>query len=147
VTTPTFPQTYPCPGCKADVPSRATHCPACGMQLRDDREFASPAERMQAACELNAAGIEHYRQRMIRENPQAEPDEIDAMVRTWQMREDEELPKGFTRYKADCCQNCERLIILLAGEWVHRDGKVVHCAGRSTVAEPIEDHEIAEAGR
>ncbi len=144
--TPTFPRTYPCPGCRADVPSRATHCPACGMHLRDDRAFASPAERLRAACDLNAAGMEHYRQRMIRENPAAEQPAIDAMVRAWQLRP-EEVPRGFTAYEADCCKHCDRLIILRTGEWVHRDGKIVHCAGRQTVAEPMGEHYITEAGR
>lgn len=147
MTIPTYPRTYPCPGCKADVPSRATHCPACGMHLRDDREFASPMERMRAVCELNAAGVEHYRQRMIRENPDAKPHEIKAMVRAWQMRDDEEVPKGFTRYKDGCCKHCTRLIFLRTGEWVHCTGQVARCAGRETVAEPIEDHYITEAGR
>ena len=145
----TFPLTYPCPGCKADVPSRATHCPACGMHLRDDRTFATPAEHMQAACELNAAGVEHYRQRMIRENPAAEPDEIKAMVRAWQMRP-EEVPKGFTAYPCGECKHCGHAISLRRTGWTHvfrPGGNGVTCEGGQTVAEPIQEHYISEAGR
>jgi Rv0078B-related antitoxin len=94
VTTPTFPLTYPCPGCKADVPSEATHCPACGMHLRNDRVLATPAERMQAACELREEGVEHYRQRMTRENPEASETEVDAMVWAWLLKDDDP-PPGF----------------------------------------------------
>lgn len=94
MTTPTFPRTYPCPGCKAGVPSEATHCPACGMHLRDDREFTTPMERMQAVCDLMEEGVGHYRQRMRRENPQADEAEIDAMAWAW-LLEDDDPPPGF----------------------------------------------------
>lgn len=59
----------------------------------------------------------------------------------------EDVPKGQTAYKADFCKHCDRLIILRTGEWVHRDGKIVRCAGRETVAEPTREHYIKEAGR
>ena len=102
--------------------------------------------RLRAAMEMRETGVTMYRQRMIRENPDAKPPEIEAMVRAWQLRP-EEVPKGFTAYEADCCKHCTRLIILCTGEWVHRDGKITRCAGRQAVAEPIEEHYITEAGR
>jgi hypothetical protein len=65
----------------------------------------------------------------------------------WALIKPEDVPKGQTACEADFCKNCDRLIILRTGEWVHGDGKVVHCAERETVAEPTREHYITEAGR
>jgi hypothetical protein len=59
----------------------------------------------------------------------------------------EEVPKGFTAYDADCCKYCTRLIIWYGAGWVHRAGKVVHCAGHQTAAEPLQERDMTEAGR
>lgn len=41
------------------------------------------AARIQAALEMHEFGVRLYRQRMHREHPQANRNEIDGMVRTW----------------------------------------------------------------
>ena len=41
------------------------------------------ATRVQAALDMHELGVRLYRQRMHREHPQADRDEIDAMVTAW----------------------------------------------------------------
>lgn len=41
------------------------------------------AARVQAALDMHELGVRLYRQRMHREHPQANRDEIDGMVRAW----------------------------------------------------------------
>jgi hypothetical protein len=41
------------------------------------------AARVQAALDMHQLGVRLYRQRMHREHPQANRDEIDGMVRAW----------------------------------------------------------------
>jgi hypothetical protein len=41
------------------------------------------AARIQAALDMHELGVRLYRQRMHREHPQANRNEIDGMVRTW----------------------------------------------------------------
>jgi len=50
---------------------------------RPARELAPEAARMQAALDMHMLGVRLYRQRMHREHPQANRDEIDGMVRAW----------------------------------------------------------------
>lgn len=54
---------------------------AARLHLR--RRPSPEAERLRIAMELRDFGIEMYRQRMIRENPQATDTEIDALVWAW----------------------------------------------------------------
>ncbi len=124
MTSPTPPVTLPCPGCRAECPVRQEHCPGCGMKIRDLRHFPTLAERIKATFALIDAGFEHYRQRMCRENPEARPDEIDAMVRAW-VQEPEPVPPGFTAYQSAFCKRCKRMLAERSpGVWsrVVRDG-------------------------
>lgn len=43
----------------------------------------SPAERLRSALALHAFGVAMYRQRVVREHPDWQDDEIDAEVRRW----------------------------------------------------------------
>lgn len=44
---------------------------------------APEAARIQAALDMHMLGVRLYRQRMHREHPHANRDEIDSLVRTW----------------------------------------------------------------
>jgi hypothetical protein len=46
-------------------------------------ERGPEAARIQAALDMHELGVRLYRQRMLREHPQANLDEIDGMVRAW----------------------------------------------------------------
>lgn len=112
MTAAVFPASLPCPGCGADCPVEQEHCPACGMKVSDHRAFTTPAERLRATFELIDAGVEHYRQRMVRENPQATEAEINAMVQAWRLEapceEAGEVAKEAHRAAADASRLVDR---------------------------------------
>lgn len=47
------------------------------------RKRSPESERLRIALEMHEFGVDMYRRRMCRENPQATEGEIDAMVRAW----------------------------------------------------------------
>ena len=56
------------------------------VRLHLKRPLPPEVMRLRAAMEMRETGVTMYRQRMIRENPDAKPPEIEAMVRTWLLR-------------------------------------------------------------
>jgi len=55
-------------------------CPAPGY----DRDVSSAAaDRLRVAFELHDFGVRMYRQRLVRERPDASAEEIDNLVRAW----------------------------------------------------------------
>ena len=50
---------------------------------RKVRKQTPEAVRIEAAIDMHEFGVRLYRQRMRREHPQADRDQIDGMVRTW----------------------------------------------------------------
>jgi hypothetical protein len=50
---------------------------------RVPRKLAPEAMRVQAALDMHELGVRLYRQRMHREHPHADRDQIDGMIRTW----------------------------------------------------------------
>jgi len=53
------------------------------VRLHIRRPPSPEAERLRITLEMHELGVEMYRQRMGRENPQATEAEIDALVRAW----------------------------------------------------------------
>lgn len=54
-----------------------------GVRRAAVKEWGPEAARIQAALDMHELGVRLYRQRMHREHPQANGDEIDGMVRAW----------------------------------------------------------------
>src|SRR5260370_363807 len=51
--------------------------------VRSAQQQAPEAARFQAAMDMHELGVRLYRQRMLREHPQAVRADIDRMVKTW----------------------------------------------------------------
>lgn len=53
------------------------------MQGRYDREVTTTARRILLAAQMHEFGVQMYRQRMLREQPEASVAEINELVRAW----------------------------------------------------------------
>lgn len=62
--------------------------------MEADRPWDSPeAQRFRLALDMAEAGIRLYRQRMWREHPGADAEEIEAEVQGWLMRRQGDYPR------------------------------------------------------